>query len=78
MNQRVSVPDVAKEIGCDQNYLRQQMRRGEWDLGSYVKPGREKKKASYFVFRNKLDKFLGIAREAGDKEKEENQSYGQD
>lgn len=68
MNQRVSVPEAAKEIGCDQNYLRQQMRRGEWDLGSYVRPGRGKKKASYFVFRNKLDKFLGIAQECSAKE----------
>ncbi len=68
MSQRVSVPDAAKEIGCDQNYLRQQMRRGEWDLGSYVRPGRGKKKASYFVFRNKLDKFLGIAQEYSAKE----------
>ena len=59
MSQRVSVPDAAKEIGCDPQYLRQQMKSGHWDLGSYVKPGHGKNRASYFVFRDKLDRFLG-------------------
>lgn len=60
MSERVSLPDAAKEIGCCQQFLREQMKRGEWDLGEYVRPGRGRKKAVYFVFREKLDKFLGI------------------
>lgn len=58
--QRVSVPDAAKEIGCDPDYLRQKMKRKEWDLGVVVPPQRGKKLYAYFVFRSKLDRFLGI------------------
>lgn len=59
MSERVSVPDAAKEIGCDPQYLRLQMKSGHWDLGSYVKPGKGRKKGNYYVFRKKLDRFLG-------------------
>ena len=61
MGQRVGITEAAKEIGCDREYLRRMMKRGEWDLGSYVKPEKGKKKGTYFIFRNKLDKFLGIS-----------------
>ncbi|EOS27657.1 hypothetical protein C806_00104 [Lachnospiraceae bacterium 3-1] len=60
MSQRVSLTEAAKEIGCCKEFLRQQMKKGEWDLGEYVKPGKGQKKASYFIFREKLDRFLGI------------------
>lgn len=65
MSQRVSVQEAAREIGCDKEYLRRKMKKGEWDLGSYGKPERGQKKGTYFIFRNKLDKFLGIS---GDEE----------
>lgn len=60
MSQRVSVAQAAEEIGCDKEYLRRQMKKGEWDLGIYGKPERGQKKGTYFIFRHKLDKFLGI------------------
>lgn len=60
MRQRVSLPEAAKEIGCCKEFLRRQIKKGEWDLGQYVKPGKGQKKASYFIFREKLDRFLGI------------------
>ena len=58
--QRISVPDAAKEIGCDPDYLRQKMKRKEWDLGVVVPPVKGKKMYTYFIFRAKLDRFLGI------------------
>ena len=58
--QRVSVLNAAKEIGCDPDYLRQKMKRKEWDLGVVVLPPRGKKLYMYFIFRAKRDKFLGI------------------
>jgi len=61
MSQRISVAQAAGEIGCDREYLRRKMQTGEWDLGSYIKPKRGQKKGTYFIFRGKLDKFLGIA-----------------
>lgn len=60
MSQRVSVAQAAEEIGCDKEYLRRKMKNGEWDLGSYGKPGRGQKKGTYFIFRHKLNEFLGI------------------
>lgn len=64
MSQRVSVTEAAREIGCDKEYLRRKIKKGEWDLGAYGKPERGQKKGTYFIFRHKLDKFLGMA-EAG-------------
>lgn len=69
MSQRVSVAQAAEEIGCAKEYLRRQMQRGEWDLGSYCKPKNGQKKGTYFIFRNKLNEFLGI-KAAGPEEKE--------
>ncbi len=61
MSQRVSVTEAAREIGCDKEYLRRKMKKGEWDLGAYGKPERGQKKGAYFIFRHKLDRFLGMA-----------------
>lgn len=33
VSQRVRTEDAAKEIGCNPQYLRNQVRNGEWDLG---------------------------------------------
>lgn len=56
---RVRTEDAAKEIGCAQQFLVEQIKTGEWDLGSYVK-SKGGKRGTCFVFRSKLDKFLGI------------------
>ena len=59
MSERVSVADAAKEIGCAQGFLRLKIKNGEWDIGAYSKPPRGGKNYRYYVFRAKLDKFLG-------------------
>lgn len=61
MRARVSVRDAAREIGCAPQYLRLRMQAGDWDLGSYVGPGKGGQHGNYYVFRDKLDKFLGKA-----------------
>lgn len=58
MSERVSTEEAAKEIGCNPQYLRERIKAGDWDLGTCVKP-RGNKTCSYYVFRTKLDKFLG-------------------
>lgn len=62
MSERIGVFEAAKEIGCAPEYLRRQMKAGKWDLGVVVKPSREVSVYQYFVFRAKLDKFLGKER----------------
>lgn len=57
--QRVTVIDAAKEIGCDPDYLRQKMKKKTWDLGMVVPPSKPGGRYEYFIFRAKLDKFLG-------------------
>lgn len=59
---RISPADAAKEIGCHVEYLRRQMRRTDenrWDLGEVVPPETPGGDYQYFIFRGKLDKFLG-------------------
>lgn len=58
--QRVSVEDAAEEIGCDNDFLRQMMKKKEWDLGTVVPPVKAGGVYKYYIFRPKLDKFLGI------------------
>ena len=58
---RVRVTDAAREIGCAPQFLRLRMQAGDWDLGSYVGPGTGGRHGNYYVFRDKLDKFLGKA-----------------
>jgi hypothetical protein len=60
--QRVSVADAAKEIGCHPEYLRRKMAAKDWDLGRVVTPKNKGGQHEYFIFRTKLDKFLGIER----------------
>ncbi|MGN0346518.1 MAG: hypothetical protein ACI4DU_04455 [Lachnospiraceae bacterium] len=62
---RVSVKDAAAEIGCAPEYLRRQMKSGRWDIGEVVKPERGKTQYEYFIFRAKLDRFLGNEGEDG-------------
>lgn len=55
---RVRPAEAADEIGCCLPWLYERMRKGDWDLGDYVKP-KGRKRATIFIFRDKLDKFLG-------------------
>ena len=66
MSQRLTVKEAATEIGCNVEYLRRQMKAGRWDLGSVIKV----KNYQYFIFRAKLDKFLGIEPRADNEEVE--------
>ena len=63
MTQRVSVKDAAAEIGCHPEYLRRRMKAGKWNLGEVVRPARGGAQCEYFIFRAKLDKFLGLGEE---------------
>lgn len=58
ISERVKVKDAADEIGCCIPYLYEMMRTGKWDLGDYAK-SKGRKRATVFIFRDKLDKFLG-------------------
>lgn len=58
-SQRVRVEDAAKEIGCCPEYLRRQMKSEKWNLGKVVKPAGRGAQCEYFIFRTKLDEFLG-------------------
>lgn len=58
MSQRVSIEEAAKEIGCCKEYLRRQMKSGKWNLGKVVKPPPGGSIYQYFIFREKLNKFL--------------------
>lgn len=60
-DQRVSVADAAREIGCHTEYLRRQMRAGKWKLGEVVKPAKASGRYNYFIFRTRLNEFLGKA-----------------
>lgn len=57
---RVTVKEAAREIGCTPEYLRRMLKSGRWNLGEVIKPGRGGKEHEYFIFRSKLDKFLGL------------------
>ena len=57
---RVTVADAAKQIGCTQDFLRQRMKRKEWDGGVAVPPVKKGGPYQYYIFQAKLDKFLGI------------------
>lgn len=59
VSQRVRTEDAAKEIGCNPQYLRNQVRNGEWDLGYCAKPRKPGGKYTCYIFRGKLDAFLG-------------------
>ena len=59
---RITAAAAAREIGCDVEFLRRQMQRkdgGRWDLGEVVPPEVPGGNSQYFIFRGKLDKFLG-------------------
>lgn len=57
-NNRVSLPEAAKELGMSKQAVREHMKRKVIDIG-YVLPGIEGSRKSYVIYRDKLDKFLG-------------------
>ena len=57
--ERLTLTEAASEIGCHPEYVRRQMACGNWDLGTVVKKKNRNGCNQYFVFRSKLDKFLG-------------------
>lgn len=57
--ERVPINQAAREIGCNPNNIRAKMYSGEWDLGAVRKINSKTQKARYYIFRGKLDKFLG-------------------
>lgn len=59
MCERVSVAEAAKELGCAQQAVREQMKRGTWDLGYVVQTGKSGRKYAYYIYREKLNKHLG-------------------
>lgn len=57
---RVTINQAAAEIGCNPQRVREKMYCGEWDLGAVIKLKGSVQKARYYVFRGKLDAFLGL------------------
>lgn len=59
---RITAAAAAREIGCNVEFLRRQMQRKDedrWDLGEVVPPEVPGGNYQYFIFRGKLDRFLG-------------------
>lgn len=59
VSEKVPVEQAARMIGCAPEYLRRQMKAKEWDLGQVVRPPRGGNNYRYYIFRAKLEKFLG-------------------
>ena len=58
--QRVPVDEAAQIIGCHPDYLKMKMRKKKWDLGRVEYPEDKKNgQCTYFIFRPKLEKFIG-------------------
>lgn len=60
LKERVSLPVAARELGCSPQAVREHMRAGLWDLGEVIPPEKRGKTTwAYYIFRPKLDVFLG-------------------
>lgn len=59
MKEVTKVPQAAIIIGCPQQKVRERMKRGIWDLGDYIPPGKGRRIADYDIFKHKLEKFIG-------------------
>lgn len=59
ISKKVPIDQAAKEIGCSAQTVRGKMYTGEWDLGAVSRNKGGTIRAHYYVFRAKLDKFLG-------------------
>lgn len=57
---RVTVAEAARELGVGQQCVREHMKRGLWPIGYADSPKiTGGKDWEYYIFRDKLDKFLG-------------------
>ncbi|MCI8489025.1 MAG: hypothetical protein HFJ04_02015 [Lachnospiraceae bacterium] len=62
MSERVSVKEAAELIGCEAGFVRMKMREkgtGRWDLGEVAKSKKPGGRYTYYIFRAKLNAFLG-------------------
>lgn len=58
--ERVSVSQAAKELGVNQQSVREHMKRGLWQIGYCYSPKLTGKKVwEYHIYRGMLDKHLG-------------------
>ncbi len=58
-NNRVSLPEAAKELGMSQQAVREHMKRKIIDIGYVLPQTKGKRRNTYLIYRDKLDKFLG-------------------
>lgn len=65
VSEKVPVEQAARMIGCAPEYLRRQMKAKVWDLGQVVRPSRGGSKYRYYIFRAKLERFLGKGGDGG-------------
>lgn len=59
MSQRVTVAQAAKELGMAPQGIREYMKRGLLNEIGYVLPSIEGERNQYFIFRDKLDEYMG-------------------
>ena len=59
MTERIGLPDAAKILGVSPQAVREHMKRGLWDLGIVEETGGRKRKYTYIIFRQKLEKLIG-------------------
>lgn len=59
MSERISVKEAAAILGCNPQAVRENMKSGRWDLGSVVPTGKAGKKYNYYIYRAKINKFIG-------------------
>lgn len=62
--QKVPISQAAREIGCRETLIREKMFSGEWDLGEVKKYKNSPHRGRCYIFRGKLDRFLGIGGQA--------------
>lgn len=56
---RVTVKQAASELGISIPFLRLLMRKGEINIGKFVKTSLKGKRGQYLIYRDLLDKELG-------------------
>lgn len=59
MSERVSVAQAAKELGMAPQAVRERMKRGHLNKIGYVMPSIEGERTEYFIYRDKLDAYMG-------------------
>lgn len=59
MSERVPVTKAAKELGMAPQAVRERMKRGHLNEIGYVMPSIEGERTEYFIYRDKLDAYMG-------------------